>query len=119
MLSVFATEAELGEQKPIPVHALLPKELERFLSSLSADRKSTRLNSSHQIISYAVFCLKKKKILQFLKWLVAQPDKPLKPNLHTLARQLWRLPKTLNSPPNDCRPNRLSHTPIPQVNNLS
>src|SRR6476660_8528212 len=27
----------------------------------AADRKSTRLNSSHQIISYAVFCLKKKK----------------------------------------------------------
>src|SRR5258708_21410879 len=41
-----------------------------FLSTLScwttsmvkSDRKSTRLNSSHQIISYAVFCLKKKKI---------------------------------------------------------
>src|SRR5438552_18144617 len=29
--------------------------------ALSRDRKSTRLNSSHQIISYAVFCLKKKK----------------------------------------------------------
>src|SRR5258708_25125067 len=28
---------------------------------LVEDRKSTRLNSSHQIISYAVFCLKKKK----------------------------------------------------------
>src|SRR5947208_5638106 len=28
---------------------------------LAQDRKSTRLNSSHQIISYAVFCLKKKK----------------------------------------------------------
>src|SRR5258708_17505243 len=28
------------------------------------DRKSTRLNSSHQIISYAVFCLKKKKTRQ-------------------------------------------------------
>src|SRR5438552_13209047 len=28
-----------------------------------ADRKSTRLNSSHQIISYAVFCLKKKKAI--------------------------------------------------------
>src|SRR5258708_19884303 len=27
------------------------------------DRKSTRLNSSHQIISYAVFCLKKKKMI--------------------------------------------------------
>src|SRR3712207_8439239 len=31
----------------------------RFVSSL--DRKSTRLNSSHANISYAVFCLKKKK----------------------------------------------------------
>src|SRR5205085_3773949 len=29
--------------------------------SISADRKSTRLNSSHSQISYAVFCLKKKK----------------------------------------------------------
>src|SRR5258708_26137786 len=29
------------------------------------DRKSTRLNSSHQIISYAVFCLKKKKTQHF------------------------------------------------------
>src|SRR5258708_26930767 len=29
--------------------------------ALRTDRKSTRLNSSHQIISYAVFCLKKKK----------------------------------------------------------
>src|SRR3989454_7375321 len=28
----------------------------------AADRKSTRLNSSHLVISYAVFCLKKKKI---------------------------------------------------------
>src|SRR5947208_9575227 len=28
---------------------------------IGEDRKSTRLNSSHQIISYAVFCLKKKK----------------------------------------------------------
>src|SRR5205807_6899789 len=29
--------------------------------SATADRKSTRLNSSHLVISYAVFCLKKKK----------------------------------------------------------
>src|SRR5258708_15637984 len=29
---------------------------------LEGDRKSTRLNSSHQIISYAVFCLTKKKL---------------------------------------------------------
>src|SRR5256885_7071380 len=31
------------------------------LKILEADRKSTRLNSSHLVISYAVFCLKKKK----------------------------------------------------------
>src|SRR5258708_11358397 len=36
----------------------LPNGLIRVLAT---DRKSTRLNSSHQIISYAVFCLKKKK----------------------------------------------------------
>src|SRR2546426_3903655 len=35
---------------------MLPK-----LLSPAADRKSTRLNSSHLVISYAVFCLKKKK----------------------------------------------------------
>src|SRR5436190_6684867 len=29
-----------------------------------ADRKSTRLNSSHTVISYAVFCLKKKKTIK-------------------------------------------------------
>src|SRR5256885_6889154 len=31
------------------------------LEELDLDRKSTRLNSSHLVISYAVFCLKKKK----------------------------------------------------------
>src|SRR5207248_7324543 len=31
------------------------------VSMMKADRKSTRLNSSHRTISYAVFCLKKKK----------------------------------------------------------
>src|SRR5207249_7322643 len=45
----------------------LPRTLEFTTSSLpllltdSIDRKSTRLNSSHVSISYAVFCLKKKK----------------------------------------------------------
>src|SRR5437764_4071693 len=32
------------------------------IGTMSRDRKSTRLNSSHRCISYAVFCLKKKKI---------------------------------------------------------
>src|SRR2546422_2204294 len=39
--------------------AVSPKEVNRILHR---DRKSTRLNSSHGYISYAVFCLKKKKI---------------------------------------------------------
>src|SRR5438270_10733293 len=34
---------------------------EQTLAATSEDRKSTRLNSSHSQISYAVFCLKKKK----------------------------------------------------------
>src|SRR5689334_23969668 len=37
--------------------------VEQFGIGARQDRKSTRLNSSHSSISYAVFCLKKKKIL--------------------------------------------------------
>src|SRR2546426_8305879 len=36
-------------------------ELDALVEALREDRKSTRLNSSHLVISYAVFCLKKKK----------------------------------------------------------
>src|SRR5690554_7228657 len=36
--------------------------INEMLPKIAADRKSTRLNSSHVRISYAVFCLKKKKI---------------------------------------------------------
>src|SRR5947207_4659956 len=35
--------------------------IKKRLQRLGRDRKSTRLNSSHTVISYAVFCLKKKK----------------------------------------------------------
>src|SRR5437588_7447271 len=43
-----------------------PRKQELFVSvwggdDIFSDRKSTRLNSSHTVISYAVFCLKKKK----------------------------------------------------------
>src|SRR5258708_39835065 len=37
------------------------RQVDEFAIATDLDRKSTRLNSSHQIISYAVFCLKKKK----------------------------------------------------------
>src|SRR3712207_7163885 len=42
----------------------LPLDLARPQVRDQADRKSTRLNSSHANISYAVFCLKKKKIIK-------------------------------------------------------
>src|SRR2546426_7537568 len=39
----------------------LPAQIAEKLEAQAQDRKSTRLNSSHLVISYAVFCLKKKK----------------------------------------------------------
>src|SRR3712207_7811424 len=52
--------ADRAHQKTI-----IPKAVEEFgkvdILVNNADRKSTRLNSSHANISYAVFCLKKKK----------------------------------------------------------
>src|SRR3712207_7973790 len=43
------------------VGADMPRRTSVLVALLGADRKSTRLNSSHANISYAVFCLKKKK----------------------------------------------------------
>src|SRR5258707_6605257 len=48
----------LGPRLPKPRKNLLKQ---RLAPCSSKDRKSTRLNSSHANISYAVFCLKKKK----------------------------------------------------------
>src|SRR2546430_12888326 len=44
--------------------ALAKDPAERWQTAAAIDRKSTRLNSSHSQISYAVFCLKKKKNTQ-------------------------------------------------------
>src|SRR5437588_2404782 len=55
-LPIFGIPNEFVRSGKIaPVHSALA----RFV--LRRDRKSTRLNSSHTVISYAVFCLKKKK----------------------------------------------------------
>src|SRR5256885_3878202 len=54
---------DLGVQVPaVVIKARRVRELEDALdrASFQLDRKSTRLNSSHLVISYAVFCLKKK-----------------------------------------------------------
>src|SRR2546426_3170366 len=58
-----------GEAQAVTVNIAEPAECERLIGTtrdtyghVVGDRKSTRLNSSHLVISYAVFCLKKKKI---------------------------------------------------------
>src|SRR5258708_1100557 len=43
--------------------SIAPRQGGKWSLLMRIDRKSTRLNSSHQIISYAVFCLKKKKYI--------------------------------------------------------
>src|SRR5437763_2484071 len=56
-------EAVRSEQRPeLAEFALAPRgdEHARGAATVRRDRKSTRLNSSHRCISYAVFCLKKK-----------------------------------------------------------
>src|SRR5436190_3271324 len=64
-LSAQATGGLLPQGAKIPL-SRIPRvnrapQLEDFLEDRPRDRKSTRLNSSHTVISYAVFCLKKKK----------------------------------------------------------
>src|SRR2546430_5190241 len=54
--TLFRSTSQFFQEKTLPRG---PGSTEGFLVS-SADRKSTRLNSSHSQISYAVFCLKKK-----------------------------------------------------------
>src|SRR5438132_4427276 len=62
-------EAEAADRvaarRLVPVRQQFPSS--DAVCSFSLDRKSTRLNSSHTVISYAVFCLKKKKKKEKLK----------------------------------------------------
>src|SRR3989449_1798754 len=56
--TLFRSEAAFEDNIPFLASAL---SFDLLLTTLPLDRKSTRLNSSHGYISYAVFCLKKKK----------------------------------------------------------
>src|SRR5476651_2744462 len=53
--------SDLCSVAPVPIEPIEPLLNSRSASPLTIDRKSTRLNSRHANISYAVFCLKKKK----------------------------------------------------------
>src|SRR5215467_15308231 len=52
--------------------------------AIGLDRKSTRLNSSHLVISYAVFCLKKKTNTQDRNVSLLQHNDPSETHLHNL-----------------------------------
>src|SRR5438876_4325624 len=56
-------------------HGKLRKHHPAHFAREMRDRKSTRLNSSHPSISYAVFCLKKKKIIQYQLVVEDHPNK--------------------------------------------
>src|SRR5437762_7971456 len=57
----YSAHAGAGEIHVLPLINLKSSEgRAKFRALLMEDRKSTRLNSSHRCISYAVFCLKKK-----------------------------------------------------------
>src|SRR3712207_8758015 len=60
--SVQAIADAVGLSKAGLLHHFPSKDALRAAVLAQVDRKSTRLNSSHANISYAVFCLKKKKI---------------------------------------------------------
>src|SRR3712207_6888352 len=70
-LTYQALRAALGAEVGAPItwecfdpHGSYYKFNLDHINLYSLDRKSTRLNSSHANISYAVFCLKKKKVLR-------------------------------------------------------
>src|SRR5258705_4665230 len=56
--------AAVGIAAVVTLRSFLTERLDQQLEQAAIDRKSTRLNSSHLGISYAVFCLKKKKKTQ-------------------------------------------------------
>src|SRR5688572_31248427 len=61
--TLFRSLIGLRDERSAPLLCYLLRHLDRNTQQpvYLADRKSTRLNSSHSQISYAVFCLKKKK----------------------------------------------------------
>src|SRR5690625_6598063 len=62
--SALMSEVDSDPSASTPIHSCRARVVAGpNLPSTTRDRKSTRLNSSHVAISYAVFCLKKKNIL--------------------------------------------------------
>src|SRR2546430_8430426 len=80
----------------------LPRRPDHGIETISADRKSTRLNSSHSQISYAVFCLKKNNESDS----VGDNNRPLSMGLSPCIHQALTSPASTRllsrAPPHSC-----------------
>src|SRR5438105_10534998 len=97
----FYSHVDAGEERPFVSQAFGPQptfisdeteETSVFLQASVTDRKSTRLNSSHEWSSYAVFCLKKK-----IAW-----STPQRQTLNFLPLRRYNLTLNLLSRSHDC-----------------
>src|SRR5437762_2224586 len=101
---------------PLPIRQLgdrAPDLLELHVAN--EDRKSTRLNSSHRCISYAVFCLTKKSLNTFLRLLLRRsPTSTLFPYT-TLFRSRPGTIATSPSVASNSAPRRFAYIPAPRI----
>src|SRR5689334_25405014 len=66
--TLFRSTGPSGDRPKTPRREVLDDSVLQLIAKLLTDRKSTRLNSSHSSISYAVFCLKKKTQTDFCRF---------------------------------------------------
>src|SRR5207245_4601057 len=121
----FTRKDDLRDTYPFGMFAVPPEEIVRIHASsgttgkltvvgytaADVDRKSTRLNSSHGSISYAVFCLKKKKEINVIQRKNCQ-GRPLQPQIAykegVECPQPGELPSVLSQPENNVQKRRLN-----------
>src|SRR5256885_8685116 len=103
IMAALPPTAARGNPPPIA----LPRRSEADSPWQPSDRKSTRLNSSHLVISYAVFCLKKKIVSAVRRYLSRAGARPARDGLGArqsarsrrrsvaVVRRLWSVPRAL------------------------
>src|SRR5256884_866036 len=104
-----------GLAKPSAYDILMTIKSKRFFSLYNKvkDRKSTRLNSSHGYISYAVFCLKKKKHLMLKQVsLNDEPNSPLSSQCNACSNSRYAIFFLFLLPNLACTPSQSSQ-PVP------
>src|SRR2546426_6611243 len=88
--TLFRSHGELREQRQLAVPLHAGERGADPLPGVCVDRKSTRLNSSHLVISYAVFCLKKKKTKTMRRTRIAKEQ-------HAACRDMCQVGDTVHT----------------------